>query len=156
MRGRKLNQAAFSLVELLVVIAVVGILAAVAIPSFDNYREKAKISAAAEELKGLRAAFYAYLADNEDLPADVGGGTIPAGMADYIPNGIFSNGTPLGGRYNWDGLPGHNPPGISIESPSVSITVMQSLDSFLDDGSLGTGQFVVTGDGHYKLIIEPG
>lgn len=155
MRTHPPPQRGFTLLELLVVIGVIGLIAAIAIPQYNKFTTRTKVSAAAKELLDLRTSFYAYLIDNEDLPPDVGGGVVPNGMASYVPSTIFSNPTPLGGRYNWDGLPSHNPPGISIENPTVSVESLQQLDRFLDDGDFSTGQFVTTNDGHYKLIIEP-
>ena len=61
----------FTIVELVIVIAVIAILASVLIPTFSNVVAKAKASAA---LQNASAAWTAYLADKafngEDLPAD--------------------------------------------------------------------------------------
>ena len=43
--NQKRNQKGFTLVELLIVIAIIGILAAIAIPQFSTYRAKAFIAA---------------------------------------------------------------------------------------------------------------
>jgi len=61
----------FTLVELLIVIAIIGILAAIAIPQFAKYRAKAYNSAALSDLKNARTAVEAYYADNQQYPANL-------------------------------------------------------------------------------------
>ena len=54
----------FTLIELLIVVAIIGILAAIAIPQFSAYRQKAYNSAANSDLKNIKTGFEAFLADN--------------------------------------------------------------------------------------------
>ena len=61
----------FTLIELLIVVAIIGILAAIAIPQFAAYREKAYNSAANSDLKNLKTGMEAYMADNQEYPADL-------------------------------------------------------------------------------------
>lgn len=59
---RKFNQAGFTLIELVIIIAVLGILAAVAIPKYANITSESKEAAARGALGGLRSGvtiFYA-------------------------------------------------------------------------------------------------
>ncbi len=60
----------FTLIELMIVIAIVAILAAIAIPNFTKLREKAAINAAYASLQNLRKAIEAYksLNDSGDIP----------------------------------------------------------------------------------------
>jgi prepilin-type N-terminal cleavage/methylation domain-containing protein len=53
----------FTLVELLIVVAIIGILAAIAIPQFAAYRAKAYCSAAKSDLANLAIAQEAYFTD---------------------------------------------------------------------------------------------
>jgi len=56
------NQKGFTLIELMIVVAIIGILAAIAIPQFASYRMKAQDSAAKSALKNLATAQENYYA----------------------------------------------------------------------------------------------
>lgn len=62
----------FTLIELLIVVAIIGILAAIAIPQFAAYREKAYNTASNSDLKNVKTGMEAYMADNQVYPADLG------------------------------------------------------------------------------------
>jgi prepilin-type N-terminal cleavage/methylation domain-containing protein len=66
LRSRK----GFTLIELLIVVAIIGILAAIAIPQFSAYREKAYNSAANSDLKNWKTGMEAYNADFQVYPHD--------------------------------------------------------------------------------------
>jgi len=59
---------AFSLAELMIVVAVLGILAAVAVPRFDSYSTEAKSSAAKSNLRILRGAIELYTTRHGGIP----------------------------------------------------------------------------------------
>ena len=58
----------FTLIELLIVVAIIGILAAIAIPQFSAYRVKAFNSAAASDLRNLKTALEASYTDTQNYP----------------------------------------------------------------------------------------
>ena len=62
------NKKGFTLIELMIVIAIIGILAAIAIPQFAKYRRKAYNSAALSDLKNFQTEMASQFADNQEYP----------------------------------------------------------------------------------------
>jgi prepilin-type N-terminal cleavage/methylation domain-containing protein len=67
---RKSNEKGFTLIELMIVIAIIGILAAIAIPNFIAYRDKAFCSAAEGDANNIAAAVADYfsIATHQTIP----------------------------------------------------------------------------------------
>jgi len=68
-------QRGFTLIELMIVVAIIGILAAIAIPQFAEYRVRAFNSTALADLRNIMTAEEAYYADNQtyvDFPTSAG------------------------------------------------------------------------------------
>ncbi|MCB0324899.1 MAG: prepilin-type N-terminal cleavage/methylation domain-containing protein [Bdellovibrionales bacterium] len=143
----------FTLLELLVTIAIIGILAAIGIPAYASYKDRARVAATASELTGFRAGFVAYTVDYEVYPPD-SHRVLPAGMENYISESAWSAGTPIGGYYNWEGPNFYPYAAISVEGDSLRYDLLTPLDKALDDGNPGTGKFQITSNGRGTLIIE--
>ena len=58
----------FTIIELIIVIAVIGILAAVAVPSMLSYTKKAHYAAALSECKEVYRAFFNFYLENDMFP----------------------------------------------------------------------------------------
>jgi type II secretion system protein G len=58
----------FTLIELLIVVAIIGILAAIAVPNFLNAQIRAKISRAQSDMRSIGLALEAYRLDNNQYP----------------------------------------------------------------------------------------
>ena len=66
----KNDQGGFTLIELMIVIAILGILASIAIPAYQDYSIRAKISEALVAAAPLKVAIGTYYETNSALPAN--------------------------------------------------------------------------------------
>lgn len=92
MRIKQQNQKGFSLVELMIVLVIIGILAAVGVPIYSANVSKAKMSEADATLGTIRTSLRVYYAENGVYPT-VAADT-PVGSA-----GISVKATELDGKY---------------------------------------------------------
>jgi general secretion pathway protein G len=82
----KCGRGAFSLIEMLIVVALIAILAATIIPQFADSTADAKRSAMDSDLHSLRSNLERYKAHHGDYPATLSDLTVvsPAGYGPYI------------------------------------------------------------------------
>ena len=64
------KQQGFTLIELMIVVAIIGILAAIAIPAYQDYTIRAQVSEGLSLAAGAKAAVAEYYQDQGDFPSD--------------------------------------------------------------------------------------
>ncbi|MCD6386692.1 prepilin-type N-terminal cleavage/methylation domain-containing protein [Candidatus Sumerlaeota bacterium] len=71
-----MNKKGFTLIELLIVVAIIGILAAIAIPNFLNASIRSKVARTKSDLRTISTALESYYVDHNKYPPDAQCGVI--------------------------------------------------------------------------------
>jgi prepilin-type N-terminal cleavage/methylation domain-containing protein len=150
-RLRRHRQGGFSLLELSIVIFIISILAALAVPAFKQALLESRARAVANDLRVYAGAFQAYAQEKGDWPAgDAVPGAFPSGMGGSLSKTNWERVTPIGGRYTWapDSLHQGERYHAAIVLSSTADTTISSdkkqlleIDRTIDDGDLDTGNF---------------
>lgn len=80
--ARRAGRAGFTLIELMIAVAIVAILAAIAIPSYTGYVQRSRISEAINELATLRMRLEQYYQDNRNYGSTASACGVAAPSAD--------------------------------------------------------------------------
>ncbi len=135
---------AFTLVEIMIVVVIIGLLAAMALPMFQRVRNRSLASRMANDIRQCEAAFQRYALENGGWPPPNAPGQVPAGMENYIP-AVYTQATVVGGNFSWSGP---NARLYISNTPTSAVTVMQMVDALLDDGDLSTGTLISNSNGY--------
>lgn len=157
------SKSGFTLIEVSIVVAIIGLLAMMSIPAVRKARTRSQITAVVNDLRVFGDAFEQYsmergrypaeshLEEPHHLPSDV--------MEGYLDAVKWASRTPLGGFYNWEapswGESGiYDYAGIALFEVAASVAQLRELDTMIDDGNLLTGRFRRTPNDRYTWIIE--
>ncbi|MEQ9544743.1 MAG: pilin [Marinobacter sp.] len=85
MKNMQMNQTqnGFTLIELMIVVAIIGILAAVAIPAYQDYTIRAKVTEAMSIASQAKTAVSEYYVSQGSMPADQGQAGLETTVTNY-------------------------------------------------------------------------
>ena len=75
---------AFTLIELLIVVAIIGILAAIAVPNFLNAQTRARVARVMWDNQAIGSALEMYILDHNDFPWPIGNGQGHSSYSVYV------------------------------------------------------------------------
>jgi type II secretion system protein G len=152
----KRKESGFTLIELLIVIAIIGILAAIAIPNLLNAVQRGKQKRTMSDMRAVATGVEAYAVDNNYYPTAADCSTYPyTAVGTVIDDSSFTQLSPTyianpPKRDGWDGLyfysvdaPGNNYEVRSLgRNRAVDGLVCGTTTDFNDDIVYADGQFV--------------
>jgi prepilin-type N-terminal cleavage/methylation domain-containing protein len=125
-----MNRRGFTVIELLTTIAVIGVLASIASPKYQQLRKRANAADVVASMTAIRSGAYQYHESAGQWPPTAASGTVPVGMGSYLPGGgvpVF-NGTYY--KLRWVATRGRRPRQL-IQATLSDGQVCQSLSGLL-------------------------
>jgi len=149
---------AFTLVEILIVVVILGILSAIVVPAFGGVTDDSRQGAFIESLHGMVEAAEMYRARSGQHIVDSSSGVWPAEFAGILRESDFENGTPIGGVWDTELNDSTVTSAIGVHFDGTGVTrddaFMLEIDVIFDDGDLTTGPFRRLAAGRYYYVLE--
>jgi len=150
------------LVETMVVVVIIGLLAAAGLPGYRHLTMRSKVTAVENDLRQFSTAIQTYALQNGHWPIDGNPQEVPPELAASLPSN-FAIITPIGGVYKWnydvpaDGVPAKAAIVILTANGSAVTDdqeLFEMIDRQMDDGDLTTGNIQTGSSNSLVYIIE--
>lgn len=148
------RQNGFTLVEIAIVVAIIGLLAVVAVPAVLQAGNDTRARRFAREIKHAGHAFVRYAMEHGQYPADKNPSQMPIEMTEYLKGFPWTATTVIGGHWDWDYEQFGTRAGVSVHQPDWNDDKMAEIDELIDDGNLSTGQFRKRSAGYIYVLEE--
>lgn len=149
------HKSGFTLVEIMVVVVIVGLLAAIAIPAFSKARESSQNARLASDIRIYVGAIEAFTMENGVYPEDSNSGGIPTGLSPYIHSDQWSEGPSIGGVWDVEKDSYGIISAIGVHQFTATIEQLTSFDRKYDDGSLTSGNYRrLAPDRYYYVVMD--
>ena len=146
LKGREFG---FTLVEMMIVVCIIGMMGAIAIPELRKARITAQSTAVINDFRILADAFNQYSIEHGTYPSQAWpAGTLPSGMEPYLDSVQDDWYAPphCGGYWRWYGT-WNSGKYTTLEIWDMpSRQVAERVDEGMDDGNSGSGKLYVQAD----------
>lgn len=161
--------AGFTVLELMVVVAIISIIGALAVPTFQRLQTRTRAAAIVNDFRIFANGIQTYAVEHGAYPPEAAAGVIPAGTHQSL-GAAFTRATPMGGKYDWENnqmqLDNFRPRAAIAISPAadaplsltaVTISMLYALDLAIDNeiGGWNTGHFRLSNSMLPLYVIEP-
>jgi len=126
-------QAGFTLIELMIVVAIIGILAAVAIPAYSDYTAKAKVANAIASVDSLKTAVALCAQESGNLLADCDSTNANSGIPAFTATKEAKT--------------------ASVENGVITLTLQNGIGDGIDGSTITFTPRVVVGDTTMRWTI---
>jgi type II secretory pathway pseudopilin PulG len=138
-------------VEIMIVVVIIGLLAAMALPALDRVRKKTQNTTFVNDLRIAVAAYNLYCSEHGGWPPD-GYAAVGPEIGPYLDISKYTGRTLIGGNWDWDNDRFGFKAGLSLEYPSVGMDQMLAIDRMIDDGNGTTGIFRQRANGWIYIV----
>lgn len=146
-----IRKSGFTLVEIMLVVMIIGMLAAVLVPSVNQAVRGRQNAECARKLRAAILAFETYASEEGGAyPTDVS--VMERYYFPYFKIDWWGQPTELGGSWGWNVNQDGFKISISINTPTKSDAQMKELDRLIDDGDCNTGNFRQVGTRYHYII----
>ena len=159
LRGNRFGRRAFTLIEILVVVTIIGILAAIASAMVAGAVIDTRLTAFTSDLRTLADAAMLHIAQEGEPAPENAPGSLPASLDPYLKQqDRFNAISPIGGEWDvtHDTLGVDSAVGVVFTGagPTRDDDFMKRVDLLVDDGDLSNGVFQKLDANAYYLIVN--
>ena len=153
------RKSGFSLVEIMVVVVLIGLLNAIAIPSFRRVQEETYANRLANDFRVIRDSLEFGLSELGEAPPDRSPGRFPAELEPYLPQEAMRLSITQA-RWDWENWIGKNrnfKVGMTLRMRRglENDALMTRVDEIFDNGDLNSGSFQKERHfGGYAIVLE--
>ncbi len=143
----------FTLVEIMIVVVIIGLLAALALPAFKRVQRSAVSKRYLNDMRVIRDGAERYAMENANYPPN-GTASLHSALQGYVPPAMFTAKTPLGGVWDWDYQQNGFTAAVSVYQFTATDEQLLDIDRTIDDGNLNSGIFRKDGS-KVIYVVQP-
>ncbi len=146
----------FTLVEIMTVVVIIGLLAALAIPTFQRISRRSKNSAVVNNFRVFAQAFEQYAAEYGQWPPIASPGQLPAPLSNgnAVRINAWQAPTPIGGQWTWESNDPDFIAGVTITNFTCDDIQLAEIDAMLDDGVTTTGAVRKISNTRFTFVLD--
>ena len=135
---------AFSFVELLVTMALIGLLARIAVPRYGDMKRRATAAAIMGDVHAIRIAAFSYYTEKGAFPPDAATGQLPPQLVDNLPDGFTFDRPDF--DYDWHVW--------SVTNSAGNIETLVGITVYVSDPRLSAQLVLSAGAGYIPVVTS--